>query len=232
MKCAPLRCIIMSVIIYFGVPGSGKTTLAAKIVSRNAKRGIRTYCNVDVFGSIPISRDDIGKISITNGDLILDEASIEFNNRAYKSLPPQIIQWFKLYRHYGIRNIHIFSQSYEDMDITLRRLATRLYLMRRSMVPGLFIGTLINFRIGIDHETHQIIDHYGFSLLKPIFVFGPRYYGLFDSWSAPKLPSVAQTYAGTPANAAMSARIIWPLIKSRMLLSRIIVWFKRKILKK
>lgn len=177
----------MSVTIFFGVPGSGKTTLAAKLVYQNLKKGIPTFSNVDIFGAIQYSATDLGNYNINNADLIIDEAGIEFNNRKYKTLPQSTIEWFKYYRHYGINNIYIFSQSYEDMDITLRRLADRLYILRRSLIPFCFATRRINVKIGIDDDTHQIIDKYFFQRLSLRLFFGPKYWKMFNSWDAKPL---------------------------------------------
>lgn len=174
--------------IYFGVPGSGKTTYAAKIVKKNLKKGIKTFTNVNIRGSIKIDTSQIGHFDMSDGELIIDEASIEYNNRNYKSLPKEQIAWYKLARHYGIRNIYIFSQSYDDMDITLRRLADVLYIVRRTMIPGLIVTKQISRKIGINNETHQIEDQFFFKFLQLSFAFGPLYWKLFDSWEAPCLP--------------------------------------------
>lgn len=177
----------MGFYIYFGVPGSGKTTHAAKIVIDNLKRGFPTYSNVPIKGAFTIDASDIGQYSISNCDLVIDEASIEYNNRKYKSLPQSVIQWYKLYRHYGVRNIYVYSQSYEDMDITLRRLADRYFLIKRTLIPWLSIIRPIHVKIGIDEVSKQIIDQYTFDIL-PSFMWLPKYWYLFDSWSAPELP--------------------------------------------
>lgn len=188
----------MPVKIYFGVPGSGKTTHAAKIVAQNLKKGIPTYCNVIIKGAIKISTDMIGMVMLQDADLIIDEASIEYNNRNYKSLPKSTIEWFKLYRHYGIRTIHIYSQSYDDMDITLRRLSDVMYLNKRTVFPWLFVTKEISRRIGINDETHQIEDQYFFKALKLSFTFGPKYWKLFDSWDSPALPERKLELVGYP----------------------------------
>lgn len=177
----------MGLYIYFGVPGSGKTTHAAKIVVKNLKKGYPTFSNVPIKGAFSIDASDIGSFDISGCDLILDEASIEYNNRKFKSLSQSVIQWFKLYRHYGVRNIYVYSQSYEDMDITLRRLADRYFLIKRTILPWLSVVRPIHCKIGIDEQTKQIQDQFAFDVL-PSFVWLPRYWPLFDSWSAPTLP--------------------------------------------
>lgn len=187
----------MSVIVYFGVPGSGKTTLAAKIAYKNAKRGIKTYSNVPIMGTLLINSSDIGKVDISDGDMILDEAAIDFNNRSYKTMPKCTIEWFKLHRHYGIGNIHVFSQSYEDMDITLRRLQTVMYRLTRTVIPGVFMTRRIGVSIDIDKDTHQVIERYRWSGL-PRFHVGWRYWSMFNSWAAPALPVSDFERVGVP----------------------------------
>lgn len=189
----------MSIQIYFGVPGSGKTTHAARVVYKNLKKGIPTFSNVDIRGAIVYSaNDDLGQYQIENADLIIDEAGIEFNNRATKTFPKHLIQWFKLYRHYGIRNLYVYSQSYEDMDITLRRLCDQIFVVRKSLIPFLFVTKRIKVKIGIDDESHQIIDQYFFQPLGFRHFFGPAYWNMFDSWAAPPLPDKAWTLRGFP----------------------------------
>lgn len=194
----------MSVIVYFGVPGSGKTTLAAKIAYKNAKRGIKTYSNVPIMGTLLISSTDIGKVDISDGDMILDEAAIDFNNRSYKTMPKSTIEWFKLHRHYGIGTIHVFSQSYEDMDITLRRLQTVMYRLTRTLIPGVFMTRRIGVSIDIDKDTHQIIEHYRWAGL-PRFHVGWKYWSMFDSWAAPALPASDFQSVGVPTHANFKA---------------------------
>lgn len=175
--------------IYFGVPGSGKTTHAAMIVKKNLKKGVTTYSNVDIRGAVFYDTALLGTCEISGGDLIIDEASICFNNRNFKSLPQATIQWLKLYRHYGIRNVYVYSQSYEDMDVTLRRLADRLYIVRRSMLPYCHVIKPIMVSIGIDDQTHQIVQAYRFGLFfQTRRFFAPAYWSMFDSWAAPALP--------------------------------------------
>lgn len=178
----------MSIKIYFGVPGSGKTTNAARIVLQNLRKGIVTYSNVPIKGAIIYDPSQIGQVDISDGDMIVDEAGIHYNSRLYKSMPKSQIEWFKLSRHYGIRNIHIFSQSYEDMDVTLRRLADQIFVVKRTLIPFVFCCRRIMVKVGIDKESHQIQDQYFFQFLGIKLYCGFHYWHMFDSWSAPELP--------------------------------------------
>lgn len=96
--------------VYFGVPGSGKTTFAAYLTkwalhenalirfcrkhqnpvtrvilnSRYLKRRIDVYSNVPITGAYQLdAKTDIGHYMIENAKVIIDEAGIEYNNRSY-----------------------------------------------------------------------------------------------------------------------------------------------------
>jgi len=104
--------------VYFGVPGSGKTTFAAYLTrwalhenalirfcrkhenpvtrvllnSHFLKRRIDVYSNVPITGAYVLNaREDIGKYMIEDAKVIIDEAGIEYNNRNYKSFPQEAI---------------------------------------------------------------------------------------------------------------------------------------------
>ena len=96
--------------VYFGVPGSGKTTFAAYLTrwalhenviirfcrrhqnpvtrallnSRYLKRRIDVYSNVPITGAYVLNaREDIGHYMIEDAKVIIDEAGIEYNNRNF-----------------------------------------------------------------------------------------------------------------------------------------------------
>lgn len=205
--------------VYFGVPGSGKTTFAAYLTkqsmkqsrvitwaqkhpgkfsawllaSRFFKRCTPVYSNVPITGAFQLEpQNDIGKYMISGGKVIIDEAGIEYNNRNFKSFPKEAIYWYKYHRHYEC-SVDVFSQSYEDMDITLKRLAQNYFVVKKSLIPFCIVCKSIKRKIGIDDMTHQIIDKYYFSL--PIigtkWVFSPVLWKLFNSYSRKELPEKA-----------------------------------------
>lgn len=202
--------------VYFGVPGSGKTTFAAYLArqcvrqsriitwaqdspstlarrildSRFFKRAMPVYSNVPITGAYHLDpQNDIGKFMICDGKVIIDEAGIEYNNRNFKSFPPDAVYWYKYHRHYEC-SVDVFSQSYEDMDITLRRLAQNYFVVKKSLIPFFIVCKKIRRKVGIDDNTHQIIDKYFFDLpvIGSKWVFCPPLWKMFNSFSRKELP--------------------------------------------
>lgn len=204
--------------VYFGSPGSGKTTLACREILKACKEYRFTFanfgCKCAVFDDVSLS--DLGTWTFPEGSYIaIDEAGIEYNNRKFKSLSQDTIKWFKLHRHYKC-DVSVWSQSWDDMDVTLRRLADRLYYIKRM---GPFtMQRRVYKRVTVDKQTEQIIDGYKmvhmlYLILKPVYylsylLFGlgfiikiwfpgfdeiklilrAPYYQYFDTHAAPPLP--------------------------------------------
>lgn len=173
---------------YFGVPGSGKTTVAACLTKRNLKRHIPIYSNVDIKGAYSIDKSDIGVYSMENGLLILDECGTEFDNRSYKTnFTPAQVKWFKKHRHYGM-DVVCFSQYWNDIDIKLRNLSTNLYLLTPSLIPFFVCRRKIRKRIGINKDTKDIIDEYSFIPFSSFYFFSPSVWKMFQTHDKEDLP--------------------------------------------
>ncbi len=173
--------------VYFGVPGSGKTTLAALQVRKALKNKETVFSNVPIIGTYKYNpAEDLGDKQIEDCLMILDEASIEFNNRNYKSFPKPAIEFFKLHRHYGVA-INVFSQSYEDMDVTIRRLATRFVIVRKSVNPGFIATREAKKVLFIEEDQKQFVDGYEWRPLSRRWHWMPKAWPLFDSYEAPTL---------------------------------------------
>lgn len=203
--------------VYFGVPGSGKTTYAAYLAKQaqkesiiirlcrrlpcrftrwilngsNWKRAYPVWSNVPIQGTYRLNaKTDIGVYMIQDGKMIIDEAGVEFNNRDYKSFPKAAVHFFKYHRHYGV-SVDVFSQSFEDMDVTIRRLAQNFYVVRKSVIPFLVSIKRIRRKVGIDENSHQLVDAYSFGLpiLDTRWIFCPPLWKMFDSYDTPELPA-------------------------------------------
>ena len=202
--------------IYFGIPGAGKTTLAAYLTKKANKqawpitlaekypsklsdkilaspfwkRRKPVYSNVPITGAYKMDcHKDLGRYMIVNAKGIIDEAGIDYNNRKTKDMSPEEIYFFKYYRHYEL-DLEVFSQSHEDMDITLRRLASSFYLVKKSLIPGFVVFRRIYRKIGIDRNTHQIIDMYYFMPcgIGSKWIYSRPLWKLFNSFSRKQLP--------------------------------------------
>lgn len=190
--------------IFFGSPGCGKTTLACrtfyKIIKSPKKYPYKSlYCNFETKLANQLDLSGLGTWSPPERSLLMvDEAGIEYNSRKYKSLSQETIAFFKLHRHYRC-DIDFISQSWEDIDVTVRRLADELWYVRR-LGPFTALRRVYK-RVGIDEVSHQIIDKYEFGKLLPcilpppfhrknliIFLRKP-YYKYFDSYSKKELPA-------------------------------------------
>lgn len=188
---------------YFGSPGCGKTTLAVKMALKD-KAHYHHYLNFEhqIPGAYIFNTDKLGEWTFQENSLVLlDEAGIEFNSRAYKTLPKPAIAWFKLHRHYRT-SVAVFSQSWEDMDITIRRLTERLWYLYR--IGPFTLARRVYKRVTVDKQTEQIIDGYRMPsmlwlLIWPLqlgwpfdkkfkLTFRPFYYKYFDSWAKHDLP--------------------------------------------
>lgn len=211
--------------IYFGNPGCGKTTQACKFLKQKKKKYEFTFANFDLNPQYDIgysvssnTMKALGQWTFPEHSYIaIDEAGIYYNNRKFKTLPQYTIEWFKLHRHFKC-DLDIFSQSFEDMDITIRRLADQLWYMRR--IGPFTLLRRVYKTVMVDDHTHQIIDGYRMEkgiwiFLQPLRLLGlgrilpqlhgwkmtfrPLYYKYFNSYAHDVLPVVPDTNPPLPS---------------------------------
>lgn len=181
--------------MFFGTPGCGKTTFAVRELAKDQTHSF-TMCNFECDHPLifdKFSPDGLGKFTVPEDTLLaIDEASCEWNNRSFKSFPPELIEYLKKHRHYKV-DIDLYSQSWDDVDITARRLVEELWYGKK-----LFFGITVWRRIykSVDIEkksdkavTGQIVDGYRKAMLLSIFnpnnwkfCYRWHWYGFFNSW--------------------------------------------------
>lgn len=190
--------------IYFGLPGSGKSSYLTYLAKIYGKLGVDIYTNcMDIdFSLIPnihyIPYSYIGNVDVDNSILLLDEMGLELDAREFKTnfKDKQVLKWWKLFRHHNCP-IFLFSQT-TDIDKKLRDLAQNYYLVRQSIPYVTSILPIIK-KVGIDEQSKQLIDAYSFpKFFDKVFnkkkrakrIFQPFVWKYFNSWGCDKLPSV------------------------------------------
>lgn len=212
----------MSVSLYFGLPGCGKTTLLAA----KAKKAVRmrrykhVYSNVGlkIKGVTLIDNDCIGKFDLSDSLILIDEGTLFADNRAYKEFPKEKISFFLLHRHYNC-DIIIFTQQWNGVDKKIRVITDRVfYVYKKGILGHLFLTTYYRIPYGIiipdgkkqggEHLGEIIQGYCKPNLLIRIFapkLIRPFYYRYFDSWEAPKLKKLPEKYKPYGMAAAKAA---------------------------
>ncbi len=183
---------------YFGVPRVGKTTLLTKFAINELKRirkgkskYLHVYTNFSCKGCEKIDFSDLSKYKFSYSLVILDEITIDADNRAFKTFPPGARDLFILHGHLCMDIIYA-TQAYDMVDLKIRRLTQDLWYMSRTVVPFLSEFTFarrIYRNININEHTSELIMGYRFcNFLEALFVSNTKlvfrrfYYKYFDSF--------------------------------------------------
>ena len=84
-------------------------------------------------------------------------------------------------------DVNCFSQYWNDIDIKLRNLSTKLYLLKKSAIPFFIVRKEIGKKISINKETKEIIDEYYFKKLATKWYFAPKVWKMFVTDEKPQL---------------------------------------------
>lgn len=199
-----------NLVLIMGKAGSGKSTYIAHIVRRCLRKKRKVYCNHHVLGALKINPKDLGKYMYENCSIIIDEAQIEFDNRNFKSFTDELKFFFSNYRHFKC-DIYVVSQSWEDLDIKIRRQAKRIYIMQNSFIPFTILLQRVRMRFGLNEEKTDIVSKFSMSLI-PIVGWNLKFnftvWKFFDSYSKPSLPAPPdETVWGVVKDSYFSSRL-------------------------
>lgn len=150
--------------IVSGLPGSGKTLNAIKqYILPALKRGRSVYTNIDGLNKLAISINlDMSLVDIeanlrcqeSTGEtwapttakikalpagclIVIDEAQIYWNNRAYSSSENmELLPHLQKHRHYG-QDIIFLTQNIDQLDVGIRRLTQAHYRLAKLVNAGL-----------------------------------------------------------------------------------------------
>lgn len=118
-------------IFVFGKKGSGKSTLLTKFAVRYSKKKWTVYTTENIPGTHNITDPkQIYKMDFPERSCILiDEVSLIWDNRDFKSMDKRVVEWFRYQRHHKCR-VYFFSQTF-DIDKKLRDLADDMFLVNK-----------------------------------------------------------------------------------------------------
>lgn len=192
----------------FGAPGCGKTTILAKYGIKALNKGINVYTiNFELPGAIKINFSDLGIYKFEKCLILIDEITIEADNRDFKTFDKKVKEFFILHRHLKT-NIIYTTQNYENADKKIRDVTNELWYMAKSCIPIINKFTAckrIYRKININEYTSDLTLGYRFcSFIESLFasnfelVYRPKYYKYFDTYdnlgleNRPKYPLKAK----------------------------------------
>lgn len=197
-------------IMVFGKKGSGKTTFLTKLAYDASRKGVKVYCTDDtIANTFTFSPELLGKMDFDEGSLVLiDEVSLIWSNRDFKSFSKDVDRWFRLMRHKRC-SCYMFSQTF-DVDKKIRDLVDGMYLMTKKFNCIAWAKQISKSMVLTEAEGDQPSSiaenlHFVSFLLWPfgsrIFTWIPKYSKMFDSFADQRSdPMPAQfTFKATPS---------------------------------
>jgi len=196
----------VAITLYTGSPGHGKTTALAIQARQCLLASERIFKQT---GHIRILRTNIllsPKIELRykrfiqyfsdirqmptwkDCDIIIDEMSLYFDAQSWEKLPFAIKKYLRLHRHYDV-NIYAAVQDFNTIDITVRRLTTRLYHSTKIFstrepspyLPPIRFPFSIN-RLGLVTRTHWELEKEYYEYDRWEFVvYLRRHFSIFDT---------------------------------------------------
>lgn len=182
-------------IMIFGAKGCGKSTYLMKLALKYQRQGVVVYSTEPIPGTYHIDPGDVGYCELDPGSvLLIDEVSLLWHSRDFKTFPKEIREWFKLQRHRKVA-VYMVSQSY-DVDKSLRDLCDQLYLLERRFRVFSY-GKRISKNWVLNNSTAEapsnIAENMVFDPLllfwagSRMFTFIPKYAKYFDSFDCKPL---------------------------------------------
>lgn len=200
----------MSVSLYFGLPGAGKTTMlvhcACKGVKNKAYKHVYSNIAIAVEGVTYIDNSCIGVYDLHDALILIDEATLFADSRDFKNFSRNLLEYFLEHRHYNV-DIVLFTQQWDGVDRKIRVITDRVFYVYKDKLFGKWFTRCYRVPYGIiipdpkkdnGEKLGEIVQGYA----KPSFLvrlfspwlYRPRYYKYFDSWERRPLPPLPDSY--------------------------------------
>lgn len=118
----------MSIQGVVGLPGEGKSLLAAKRIRESLDLGEPVYSNVHVNDTrLWYYYEDFNLLEqVQRAFIVLDEAQVYMNSRKWKDFSPSFQAFLQQHRHQGIDMLAL-TQNLNRVDVTFRELVQELW---------------------------------------------------------------------------------------------------------
>ncbi len=179
--------------VWFGIPGSGKTSVAAWLTRNSRKHDLMVLSNVPIKGSYKLEHSDLGTYDMSfegaGCHAIVDEATVHgLDNRGFKDFSKSNKPvYFSEYRH--MRNLcDVFSQDY-DVDLKIKSRAGRnsIFHLQRLGIPGFVMYRRIGKIFYIRKEDKQFVDGFKYIGL-PRICYTRSVWRSFDTYDLSDCP--------------------------------------------
>lgn len=199
----------MAISLYFGLPGCGKTTwltkLALDAVKNGRYRNVYTNVHLNIPGVTYIDNDCIGRYELRDCLLLIDEATLFADSRAYKEFSKGRMEYFLEHRH-RLADIVLFTQQWDGVDRKIRVITDRVYYVYKGFFLGRWFSSCWRVPYGIlfpdpkktGEKLGEIVQGYSKpNILVRMFakrIYRPKYYPYFDSWELKELDPLPDCY--------------------------------------
>ncbi len=199
----------MSVSLYFGLPGCGKTTMMAKLAWKAVRSGKyqHVFCNTPLSmpGVTLIDNECIGRYELRDCLVLIDEATLFASDRDYKNFTADRMAYFLLHRHHNA-DICLFTQQWDGVDRKIRVITDRVYYIYKGVFTRHWISKCYRIPYGIiipdpkkgGDKLGEIVQGYSkppfFIRIFASLTFRPRWYKYFDSWELRELDPLPAQY--------------------------------------
>lgn len=206
----------MAVSLYFGLPGSGKTTILAMLALKALRKSKYQHVYSNVFLNIPgivyIDNACIGMYELRDCLLLIDEATLFADSRDFKNFSKGRLEYFLEHRHRNA-DIILFTQQWDGVDRKIRTITDRVYYVYKGLFTGKWITSCYRIPYGIiipdkkktsGEKLGEIVQGYS----KPPFIvrlfakriYRPKYYKYYDSWELVELDPLPAKYQKVPGH--------------------------------
>lgn len=177
---------------YFGLKGSGKTSLMAKDMFFFKSKGWIVYTDIEgctIPGVRQINLKDLAKYNpVQHSAIFLDEVGLSMNNREFKSFDAGLREFYALHRHLKCV-VTVASQSF-DADAFVRRRCDGFWFIQKiagclSLARPVVQKAKPNDMSSPASDSPVLTYYKWGSLSSWRLTFLPRYARLFDSFCAP-----------------------------------------------